>query len=222
MRYFVEGVSEGKRRDTTLSANMTECPEEAPRRHSGEGGAWCNSGARHIAGMAMGTVQIVPIGPQHAANMLAWMGDPQVRANVGVRSEPSEARTLAWIEKAEHAFAIEDDGRHVGNVILDNLDTYLGTARLSIYLGERRGTGIGRQALDLICRYGFGVLGLAKIWLTVHVRNYPAIALYERFGFVREGLHRGEFLLDGERIDAAYMGLLRDEFSAAASPPAGP
>jgi len=44
--------------------------------------------------------------------------------------------------------------------------------------------------------------GLTSIWLEVRVGNKPAIALYERFGFVASGT-RSAYYLDGE--DALIM-----------------
>jgi RimJ/RimL family protein N-acetyltransferase len=151
--------------------------------------------------------------------MFGWMRDPVVAENVGVRSEPSLERTLAWIEHARaaadvDAFAIVAAGEHVGNVVLDRIDAYLGTARLSIYLGEARarGRGIASAAMRLALRHAFSALGLRKVWLTVHARNGTAIAAYARLGFSVEGVLRDEFVLGGERLPALYMGLLRSEF----------
>ena len=52
-------------------------------------------------------------------------------------------------------------------------------------------------------------LGLRRIELTVWTDNAAAIALYERFGFEREGLHRAFALRDGEYVDALAMARLR-------------
>lgn len=164
-------------------------------------------------------VRLAPLGPEHAERMLAWMGDPNLRSDLGVRSEPSLERTRAWIARATRdptfaPFAIEADGHHVGNVILDCIDSYLGTARVTIYVGapNARLVGVGKSALLHACRHGFDVLGLAKIWLTVHQRNYPAICAYTRLGFALEGIHRGEFLIGKHRIDAFYFGLMREDY----------
>jgi RimJ/RimL family protein N-acetyltransferase len=166
-------------------------------------------------------VSLQPVGPEHAAAMYAWMCDPDVSRNIGLRTTPSPERTRVWIARAAedaavNAFAIHVAQRHVGNVVLDELDRHLGTARLSIYVGEHdaRAGGVGQTALVLALRRAFGPLGLHKVWLTVHARHAGARRLYERVGFVVEGVLRGEFLLDGERIDALRMGILRADFTA--------
>lgn len=162
-------------------------------------------------------VRLAPVSLEHAEAMARWMADAEIARGLGLRREPSLDGTRAWIERAEadptcHPFAILAAGTHVGNVVLDLLDSYLGTARLSIYLGERsaRGTGVARKALVLAAEHG-QALGLHKLWLTVHVGNSRAIALYARAGFLVEGVHRDEFMLDGRRTDVLRMGLLLGE-----------
>src|SRR5258708_3366854 len=110
--------------------------------------------------------------------MLAWMRDPEVAANIGLGREPSLEYTEQWIARAitdetVRAFAIHLDTRHVGNVVLDSIDRRIGSARLSIYIGDAaaRGAGVGRTAVALAAERAFGELGLHKIWLTVHARN---------------------------------------------------
>lgn len=42
-------------------------------------------------------------------------------------------------------------------------------------------------------------------------RNQAAIRAYEAVGFVREGVLREEFLLEGRRLDGIHVGLLSRE-----------
>ncbi len=47
--------------------------------------------------------------------------------------------------------------------------------------------------------------GAGKLSLRVLGTNSPAIALYEKFGFEREGVLRGEFVIDGAYVDDVVM-----------------
>ena len=156
----------------------------------------------------------------YAPAIVRWLRDPIVSANLGLRSEPTLAKTRAFIATAKTddevcARAILVDGKHVGNVVLDQIDRKVGKARLHIYVGdaEARGHGVGRRAVALALELAFEELGLRKVWLTVHERNLAAVRAYQAAGFVVEGTHRAEFALGNELLDELYMGILRAEAS---------
>lgn len=71
-----------------------------------------------------------------------------------------------------------------------------------------RGQGIGQRLLqvaaDAALAYGF-----TRIELSVRADNARAKALYERMGFVHEGLQRDAFRIDGVYYDICAMALLR-------------
>jgi RimJ/RimL family protein N-acetyltransferase len=171
-------------------------------------------------------VSLVPLGFEHAENMFRWMLDREVSSNLGLRTEPSLEKTQQWLGQALNdpqvrAYGVILGGRHVGNVIFDRLDPYLGNARLSMYIGEReaRGRGVGSAALRLSLAEAFERLSLNKVWLTVHIYNTRAVRLYLKVGFTMEGVLREEFCLDGRLIPAFYMGILRAEFDRLKSVP---
>jgi RimJ/RimL family protein N-acetyltransferase len=67
-----------------------------------------------------------------------------------------------------------------------------------------RGRGIGGALLEAAVAWARGV-GITKLELHVFPHNTPAIALYERFGFVQEGLRRGHYRRGDEVLDALLM-----------------
>jgi RimJ/RimL family protein N-acetyltransferase len=152
-------------------------------------------------------VGVAPLTLEMAPQVFSWVSDPEVAGHLGLRSEPSLAKTEAWLARATsddslRGFAILLDGRHVGNVVLDLVDRQL----------SARGAGVGTTAVYHCLHEAFENLGLAKVWLVVHVHNAPAIVAYTRLGFQVEGVLREEFVLDGERVSALRMGILRREF----------
>ena len=164
-------------------------------------------------------VTLVQLAIQHAANMARWMEDPIVSHNLGLRSEPSLEKTIAWINNALQSpdmrpFAVLFKEQHVGNVVIDRIDRHLAAGRLSVYIGDSsaRGSGIGLTSIYLALEQCFNDLALHKVWVTVHTRNFPSMNAFHRLGFSVEGVLRDEFLLDGERLSVFYLGLLRDEF----------
>lgn len=71
--------------------------------------------------------------------------------------------------------------------------------------GQGVGTALMRAGLDLADNW----LGLTRLELEVYTDNEPAIRLYERFGFEREGLLRRHAYRDGRYVDAYPMARLR-------------
>jgi RimJ/RimL family protein N-acetyltransferase len=70
-----------------------------------------------------------------------------------------------------------------------------------------RGRGVGSRLIE-------AALGLARercfvrIELEVYADNYPAIALYEKFGFVREGVRRDAIAIDGRYCDSILLAIV--------------
>lgn len=74
---------------------------------------------------------------------------------------------------------------------------------LMVAAAHRR-RGIGRALLARGVEWGREV-GVEKLELHVFPHNEPAIRLYERFGFEREGLRRGHYRRGSELVDAVLM-----------------
>jgi ribosomal protein S18 acetylase RimI-like enzyme len=69
---------------------------------------------------------------------------------------------------------------------------------------ETRGLGIGRALVEAACAEARRQ-GARRLTLRVLAHNAPARRLYERCGFVVEGVLREEFLLDGRFVDDIWM-----------------
>ncbi len=74
---------------------------------------------------------------------------------------------------------------------------------LMVAAGHRR-RGIGRALLQQSVEWARDV-GIRKLELHVFPHNAPAIALYEDFGFRREGLRREHYRRGEEYLDAILM-----------------
>ncbi len=70
--------------------------------------------------------------------------------------------------------------------------------------GSVRGRGIGRALVEAACEAARAA-GARRISLRVLGHNAPARRLYERCGFLTEGLLAEEFLLDGRYVDDVWM-----------------
>ncbi len=73
-----------------------------------------------------------------------------------------------------------------------------------------RGRGLGKRLL-LAALNQARASGFICVELSVHADNTRAMALYEKIGFIREGVQRRSVLIDGRFIDTVNMALMLDE-----------
>lgn len=74
---------------------------------------------------------------------------------------------------------------------------------------EWQGRGVGSALMEAGIDLADNWLDLTRLELEVYADNTPAIRLYERFGFEREGLMRRYAYRNGQYVDALYMARLR-------------
>jgi RimJ/RimL family protein N-acetyltransferase len=114
------------------------------------------------------------------------------------------------------AIRLVDGDELVGTLGFYEIEWSNQVAWLGLGIGDRSlwGQGIGSEAMQLALRYAFCELNLYRVQLTVIDYNARAIALYEKFGFKREGVFRQFGQRDGRRYDMILYGLLRPEWEA--------
>lgn len=79
---------------------------------------------------------------------------------------------------------------------------------------EWRGRGYGGEAVDWVLDWGFGRLGLHRIWLAAFEYNERACRLYRKLGFVEEGREREAVLYERRWWDMVRFGMLEGEWEA--------
>lgn len=103
------------------------------------------------------------------------------------------------------------DGKAIGMIFLsrfENRRSHAGSIGMAVhdaYAGRGAGTALMAAVVDLADNW----LQLKRLELGVYADNVRAIALYERFGFEREGLNRAYSWRDGAYADSLMMARLR-------------
>ncbi len=105
------------------------------------------------------------------------------------------------------------DGVPIGFVILGGIGSEDQVIELGRIIIDEPYRGTGQRALRVIIDYIFTELGAHKIWLDTLDHNQRGQHIYEKLGFVREGLLREGFLMKDTRRDMVLYGLLRCEWS---------
>ena len=148
-----------------------------------------------------------------------------------ISNGPPRPRSMAELEasfekltadREMHAFAIEANGRMVGQCNLRSIDAVHRRAELGIaLLAEEIGKGYGSDAVRVLLDYAFRHLNLHKVSLDTLSTNEPALRAYRACGFVEEGRLRSHEWSDGRYVDLVLMGVLRDEWIPAGDEPSG-
>jgi putative acetyltransferase len=103
------------------------------------------------------------------------------------------------------------DGKAIGMIFLgreENRRAHAGSIGMAVhdaYAGRGVGTALMAAVVDLADNW----LQVKRLELSVYADNARAIALYERFGFEREGFHRAYSWRNGAFVDSISMARLR-------------
>jgi RimJ/RimL family protein N-acetyltransferase len=138
----------------------------------------------------------------------AWL----ISSNGEWRSVGDERRYLKALRRYPHAavfVAERSDGALVGrlSVARDQHPASSHVADLGLMVAhDARGQGIGTALLQAAVDWARDA-GIRKLELHVFPWNEPAMRLYEKFGFEREGYRKRHYRRDGEDVDAVLMAL---------------
>jgi putative acetyltransferase len=126
------------------------------------------------------------------------------------RSVGDERRYLKAVRRYPHAavyVAERDDAAIIGRLSLAR-DTHPASAHVAdlglMVAADARRQGVGRALLDAAVEWSRSA-GIRKLELHVFPWNEPAIKLYERFGFEREGERKGHYRRGDDFVDAILM-----------------
>ena len=138
----------------------------------------------------------------------AWTELAQAEQKIAdIQRQRREEDILIW------AIADATSDLLIGSSAVFYLNLEQGRAEIGYSLHpDWQGHGLASEALQLVLGYAFNNLGLRRIEADIDPRNLPSCRLVERLGFVREGLLRERWHVNGELCDSAIYGLLRQDF----------
>lgn len=151
-------------------------------------------------------------------HLMPW--EPQWYADANSKRE-WRARYRSWKEAWQrgsgYTFLIFDKQTDLllGGIALTNIR--LGSARtgtLGYWLSSgAQGHGYMSEAVERLCEFGEGVLGLARIEAATVVSNERSQAVLKRCGFEREGVAKAYLQIAGTRQDHVLFGRTSMSFS---------
>lgn len=111
-----------------------------------------------------------------------------------------------------YAIAGEDD-EYLGTISLKNMNLIDRNAEYAISLRpQMQCRGIGIEATQKLLAIAFDQLELEKVYLNVLIENEKAIHMYEKCGFVFDGLMRNHICMQGTYRTLKCYSILRSEY----------
>jgi RimJ/RimL family protein N-acetyltransferase len=112
------------------------------------------------------------------------------------------------------AVADRASGHCVGEAVLNEWDRANRSCNFRIALAAAgRDRGLGTEAVRIAVGYGFEQLALHRISLEVYAFNPRARHVYEKAGFVAEGVMREALRYGDEWVDSTVMSILAHEWA---------
>ncbi len=153
--------------------------------------------------------------------MIAWLNTDEISQVMGYLPIFTIENQTQWYEEMistdntyVFAICINDSNKHIGNVGLGNIDYINRNAMLNIFIADKemQGKGYGTETIRLILKFAFNRLNLHRIYLQTSERFTAALKMYEKIGFIKEGIKREHYYRNGDYEDKLLFSILRDEF----------
>jgi RimJ/RimL family protein N-acetyltransferase len=165
------------------------------------------------------SVVLRPITAGDLPLLRAWQSDPAIMAGWGMPMPLLPAAALEHDLNGRFAqfdergyLIIESPEGPVGRIDFGQLDQRHGSCEIALYIGDKaaQGRGYAADAIRALAGFLFDQRRLRRIELTVMASNQRAIRLYERIGFVTEGVLRDHVFFDDGFHDEVMMALHPD------------
>lgn len=163
-----------------------------------------------------------PIVAGDAAAMMADVVDDEARRLTGTHATFTPEQIHRWTasradtdDRIDLAVVERTTGRWLGEVVVMDWNPGNRSCGFRIALtADSRNQGVGTEATRLIVDYVFDEIDdppVNRIELEVYAFNPRAISVYERVGFVREGVLRQALHWNGDYVDAILMSIVRSD-----------
>lgn len=152
-----------------------------------------------------------------------WINDSNINKYLHYDLPLEEEKTLSWYKTIKNRndrldFTIEvvENGINnpVGLVGLLNIDEVNKKGEFYICMGNKNyhGKGVAKTGAMKLIKMAYDEFDLNKIYLFTEKNNIPAQKLFEKIGFIKEGVLKEDLIYNDKKIDRYVYGLLREDF----------
>lgn len=156
---------------------------------------------------------------KHLEDLRNLRNDPETNTYLTTNIPINEISQKEWFKKlcldgSKMYMAIESpEDNFMGVVRVDEWDKVNRSVRIGIDIHKDfRGKGFATEAYKALFKYFFEDLSINRIWLEVVDYNSIAISLYNKLGFVKEGVMREAVFRNNKFHDYIIMSLLKTEY----------
>jgi len=162
-----------------------------------------------------------PISLDHASDTyVSWMNDAEVNKYLDGSGNYSMEKLLTYLNEVVKkdlyfwAIHLKGSNKHIGNIKIDSISERNVIGVYGILMGDREewGKGYAKEASQMVIDFCFKKLGLRKISLGVIEDNVAAVQLYDKLGFIQEGLLLKHGSYDGKYCNSVQMSIFNPEF----------
>lgn len=150
--------------------------------------------------------------PEIANDRRIWINVRDMFPHPYDRSRAEQWVAFCQQEEVAHSFAISMGGQAIGGIGVHPFDdVHRKSAELGYWLGPAYwGQGFATEAVQVIVKYGFELLGLERIQAGVYAWNEASSRVLVKSGFDLEGCMRRHAYKDGKFVDVLLYARLRD------------
>ena len=165
-------------------------------------------------------ISLRPFEREDAEKYRQWINDPELLSLVDRVLPVTAEEHRRWYESIISdpravIFAIDvlSDRRFVGCIWLHGIDYRHRHAEVRIVIGDKEywGKGKGEEAISILVQFAYKQLNLHKLYAYVLATNARALGVFEKGGFVREGILKQERYIDGAYVDVVRLASVRKD-----------
>jgi RimJ/RimL family protein N-acetyltransferase len=152
-----------------------------------------------------------------------WLNDPEINRYLEVRHSTQTINSCnKFVENinsdpTQYLFGIFiiNNEEHIGNIKLGFVNENQLKGQMSLFIGEKKywGKEYATESVISITKWSFDNLGLEKIEAGYCEKNIASKNGFLKAGYQLEGCFRKHELIDGNREDTYWLGILANEFS---------
>ena len=157
--------------------------------------------------------------------LMEWRNNPEYRQYFREYRELNSVSQERWFQNIVNGdkntimftIVLTETGEPIGCCGLCYINWVNRFADLSLYIGWRNAyidsEGYAQEACELLFSYGFGELGLHKIWTEIYDFDIKKYELYKLFNFQQDGILRENYFHLGKWYDSRIMSLLATDYT---------